>query len=87
MSYIGHQCTRCGHHDLWRLDQNRTIRDTCPCGCRCTPGEPAVNPTWDQQGRPVDHVVEPGGKVGPLVTCDCAGCKALYEQSTDKEIS
>ncbi len=82
MSYIGHQCTKCGHPDIWRLSQDGmgTRCDSVECGCMCKPGEPQVRPTFDTAGQPVDRVIKPGDKIGNLPTCGCGQCVALYEQ-------
>jgi hypothetical protein len=84
MSLITHRCATCGHPDFWRLAL--TSNERCPadrCGCRCTPGEPELAPTFDLAGRPVERITEPSKRTGfGVTTCSCDACKALYAELT-----
>lgn len=87
---IIHCCSKCGHNDL--EGRGRLSNDgrpaakltACAIGCACrhhTFGPPETAPSFDTIGRPIERLAPPGTRIcGPLTTCPCDDCKALYER-------
>lgn len=98
MAYIGHRCG-CGHMDIHhdagakKTTCSANNGNSCGKGCQKNP-KASVAPTFDVKGNTVERVVQPGHRFGneekpqygPIRTCDCDACRALYTELTGIEL-